>query len=1283
MPTKRRRALPTVSAKADPNTRQLLDALKEIVETGEGVRGDPRNRKVTFGDLLDSGIASLIGTRIGSGIRPGDGIRNPIPNMSVPPKPEGFAAIGGFYGMVNLSWTVPETLYGNHAFTRVYRSEEDNFANAEVIGQESGAFYSDFVRDDALDPDDPTKLKGYYYWITWVSTSGVEGPPNDPSGTYAAPLIDIDYLLEILNGQLSESQLNQDLLAKIDKIVEIDEVRDQLATVRDNLLSEANRLDGRINEIDNHLTEQKEALDKDIDTVRGDLASEAERLDGRADELDQRLQGVKTALESADDDLLSRLLEAKQAIVDAATASQDGDNFLAERISGLVNVTDDHALYIGQLQRVSAERDALEAVHFDALHAETANRQASIRTQETVRITAEEALASRADAIEASVDDNRAAIVEEQTARSDAVSSLASRVGELSAKLDAAPTFGSGFEAGADFSQWVVADGNTLEADDSDPFSGLQSALATSSVSGANVGSAIYAPVPSGVMNAFAGYEIVLKIAAKQPDTDASSEAAIAYRANNGSSGWLRFTLGVEWQTFEFRYQVPSDDDPSDHRIAVWADTSGNGGGVIVDGVSARRADANIAEISAAIQAEQTARANADEALATDLDTMRSRLGTAEAALTEESQARATADEALAQRTTNMESHQDDTDARLTTEEETRSSQVESLTRRASSLESRVSDAESNITDEQSARANADEALTKQIDAAGSRIDDAEASLASEQQTRATADQALTDELSAANSRIGDVEASVIEEQQTRASADEAAAERQESLRAELDDAQARLIAEERATVAANELEAVQFEAIEVSKGGSRAAISVERQVRVAEDESLATDIRAVQAATADNAAAIVDETRARTDADTALASRASTLEAKTAENEASITDEAKARSDADSAMASRASALEAKTADNEAAIAQERSARTGADSAMARDISGLQTRVGDTESGIQEERETRIAEGEALASQITTVQNDLGGRLTSVQQTMETHGNAIDGLSAEYMLKLDVDGYISGIGAYNDGDSSMLVFRSDLIAFAPPKGKGNAKVFPLVYDSGVGAVVIDTALIKDGSIQSGQLGAVQSGKLFLPDGTPVTTAAGLIRAEAIAVDDLKVQWANIQNASIKTADIENGAITSAKIGTAAVDTLKLANQAVTIPASNYVAASVDITGDDWTTVVSLTVSSTGAPTQVLASFGYYADGGKGENFLSYRIRRGSTVIRSGDFDQVSYVDLGSFWFTIYARGVATPAVLDNPEAGNNTYYIDVRRLYDRGSVEVYDRFISTMETKR
>nr|WP_299241371.1 hypothetical protein [uncultured Halomonas sp.] len=196
----RRKALPPIDPKTDARQRPLLEAIKEILETSDGVRGDPLDRKLTVRDMVNAKLAKYRRGAPGSDgiLTPGDVIGNqPTPNLSTPPPPESLNVSPSF-GYVVLSWALPGDQYGNHALTNIYRSDEDNFANAVLVGRDPGQLYSDYVRDAA-----GTGV-GYYYWITFVSDTGVEGPPNSPAGTYAEIIPDVTFLLQKIADDLAD-----------------------------------------------------------------------------------------------------------------------------------------------------------------------------------------------------------------------------------------------------------------------------------------------------------------------------------------------------------------------------------------------------------------------------------------------------------------------------------------------------------------------------------------------------------------------------------------------------------------------------------------------------------------------------------------------------------------------------------------------------------------------------------------------------------------------------------------------------------------------------------------------------------------------------------------------------------------------------------------------------------------------------------------------------------------------------------------------------------------------
>lgn len=217
---------------ATPEVRQLaiaFEKLKEIVELREGVRGSAVDRNITWRDLFQQGIASIkVGTETytsnPSGASAFVGSSN---DLSTPPAPTNLTADGGMAVLI-LSWDDPVAAYKNHAYTEIWRSTENNIGTAVMIGTSQSFMYNDSVGSAAK----------YYYWIRFVSTSAVSGPYNAVDGVLGETSLDPGYVLSILAGQISESQLYQSLSERIDLI---DGAITMPNSVNSRLLVEANR----------------------------------------------------------------------------------------------------------------------------------------------------------------------------------------------------------------------------------------------------------------------------------------------------------------------------------------------------------------------------------------------------------------------------------------------------------------------------------------------------------------------------------------------------------------------------------------------------------------------------------------------------------------------------------------------------------------------------------------------------------------------------------------------------------------------------------------------------------------------------------------------------------------------------------------------------------------------------------------------------------------------------------------------------------------------------------
>lgn len=572
-----------------------------------------------------------------------------------------------------------------------------------------------------------------------------------------------------------------------------------------------------------------------IDGVKSDLASEAIRLDGEISSVSSRLTAARSNLEQADTELSGRLDSAESAIVDERTERETEQGFIVERLDGLVRDTGDNRASIGRLQRIQQEGDELDAIIFEALNVESGSRQASIRTEEQVRIDGDSALAQRSDALEASIGDNAARITTVDQARADGDSALSSQIGELSAKVNALPQFGSGFEAGADFDQWQVAGSDTLTPESGDIFAGLQSALLTSTASNpSSAGSTgvTHAAIPAGATDAFEGFEITIRVAAKQPASGAAAEFAVAYSTNTaGNSAWQRFTSTATWQTFEFSYTVPEGGSATTDYIGIWADTSGAGNGILIDSVSVKRVAGEILEITAAIEQANQARADGDAALTQQLNTLTSTVGGNTSSIQQEAQTRADETTALAQQTTALRSDVDDNAAGITSVQQT------------------VSDTES--------------ALSSRIDGISARTGSNESAINSERTARSDADSALSTRIDSVTATAGDNSAAITEEVRVRADETSANAARISGLTLNSSQQKAAIQALQRLRQEGTEIEAIQFESISVESASRLAAVNTEKTVRADENSAMASRVDTVQVQLGDEIASVEQQTQA------------------------------------------------------------------------------------------------------------------------------------------------------------------------------------------------------------------------------------------------------------------------------------------------------------------------------------------------------------------------------------------------------------------------------------
>lgn len=273
-------SLPNIP-RATPGDRRFFEQLKEIIEIGEGVRGDPLDRKLTLRDLIATGL--VVYQRRGS-FNPDRDLKPNTPGLilDTPPKPTGLTVSPGI-GIIMLDWDSAYAKYINHSHTNIYRSPDDNFANASIVLQSAGTVVVDSVPYQIVD-ENTGALQGYYYWITFVSEAGIEGPPNAVAGTYGEPLNDPEYMLERLTGQITESQLAQQLLGRINLIDEpVTGLVDRLAQEIQDRAQEDDTIRLDVSRVE----QQRKAKDSDLDALVQYIGERLLLLQQRIDNTDQ------------------------------------------------------------------------------------------------------------------------------------------------------------------------------------------------------------------------------------------------------------------------------------------------------------------------------------------------------------------------------------------------------------------------------------------------------------------------------------------------------------------------------------------------------------------------------------------------------------------------------------------------------------------------------------------------------------------------------------------------------------------------------------------------------------------------------------------------------------------------------------------------------------------------------------------------------------------------------------------------------------------------------------
>jgi len=145
-----------------------------------------------------------------------------------------------------------------------------------------------------------------------------------------------------------------------------------------------------------------------------------------------------------------------------------------------------------------------------------------------------------------------------------------------------------------------------------------------------------------------------------------------------------------------------------------------------------------------------------------------------------------------------------------------------------------------------------------------------------------------------------------------------------------------------------------------------------------------------------------------------------------------------------------------------------------------------------------------------SLQSQITNrvLITTYNSKIAAVETTLSVHGSSLDDLQSEYLVKLDVNGYVTGFGLVNNGSSSAMLIRVDKFAVG---ASGYSTKYPFImgYVNGTYTVGVTGALVVDGTIEArsiaagtitgAKLNGAAFGTLTISSGTLTISSSGIL----------------------------------------------------------------------------------------------------------------------------------------------------------------------------------------
>lgn len=332
--------------------------------------------------------------------------------QGLPPKLAFIQATGILFGM-RLNWGFPATGALDTAYTEIQVSP-DGTSNIAQLG-----LFAYPTTTHTLQGLQPNLTQ--FYRGRLIDRIGNIGPWSD--WTHATTSADATDVLELLNDQISESQLNQDLKTKIDHIetidAEIGPIKQDIQNTKDRIAQEVIDRQNAIQQAKDGLSQQiiagdegvlevvntvKQSSDEgiaaaqeSIRVVANDLSLVAEKTDGVYAQLNPPLIGSESDL-IGNDQGFAGTWSVQSAMI-------EGDLALSKRIDTTVVEVNDLRAYARQEVEARIEGDKVTVQKIDTYIASNDSALATVRQSAQVAVEQSSANAEAIDSINLELDD--------------------------------------------------------------------------------------------------------------------------------------------------------------------------------------------------------------------------------------------------------------------------------------------------------------------------------------------------------------------------------------------------------------------------------------------------------------------------------------------------------------------------------------------------------------------------------------------------------------------------------------------------------------------------------------------------------------------------------------------------------------------------------------------------------------------------------------------------------------------------------------------------------------